>query len=155
MHKARDGFTLIEVIVAVVIISTVIMALIQMFANNTHIFSNLTKRTAINQYGSFFISNPDIGLEDDKLTLYNFVEDFNLEDDLRRELKEIKAEVVYQELEEIDMADYDGSKDVTEEDTQEEAQNKEESDSQMIFEIGKSVLKVKDSSVSLLRLRVQ
>jgi prepilin-type N-terminal cleavage/methylation domain-containing protein len=155
MRKARDGFTLIEVLIAVVIISTVIMALIQMFANNTHIFSNLTKRTAINQYGSFFIANPEIGLEDDKMKLYDFVDDFNVEDKLRRQLKDIKAEVIYQELEKIDMADYDGSKDVTEEDTQEEAQEKEDSSSQMVFEIGKSVLKVKDSSVSLLRLRLQ
>ncbi len=151
MHKARDGFTLIEVIVAVVIISTVIMALLQMYANNIHIFSTLNKKTQINQYASFFISNPDIGLENDKIVLYGLVDDFDLEDDLRRELKNIKAEVIYQELETIDMADYDGSKDSDEDDIE----NKESSNSSMVFEIGKTILKVKESSVSLLRLKLQ
>ncbi|MBU1927967.1 prepilin-type N-terminal cleavage/methylation domain-containing protein, partial [bacterium] len=34
----RRGFTLIEVMVAVMIISVVILGLLQLFANNTHIF---------------------------------------------------------------------------------------------------------------------
>ena len=155
MHKARDGFTLIEVIIAVVIISTVIMALLQMYANNIHIFSTLNKKTQINQYSSFFISNIDIGLENDTITMYDLVDDFDVEDDLRRELKAIKAEVIYQELETIDMADYDGSEDSEEDDTAQESENKESSNSAMVFEIGKSILKVKESSVSLLRLKLQ
>ncbi|MEA3228667.1 MAG: prepilin-type N-terminal cleavage/methylation domain-containing protein, partial [Campylobacterota bacterium] len=85
--SSKEGFTLIEVMIAVVIISTVIMALLEMFANNIHIFSTLTKKTQINQYSSFFISNPDVGLEDeDALTLYDLIDDFDIEDDLRREL---------------------------------------------------------------------
>ena len=155
MHKARDGFTLIEVIISVVIISTVIMALLQMYANNIHIFSTLNKKTEINQYSSFFISNADIGLESDTITLYDLVEDFDLENDLRRELKNIKAEVIYQEIETIDMSDYDGSKDIDEDDSAEDVENKEKSNSAMVFEIGKSILKVKESSVSLLRLNLQ
>ncbi len=155
MHKARDGFTLIEVIISVVIISTVIMALLQMYANNIHIFSTLNKKTQINQYSSFFISNPDIGLESDKHTLYDLVDDFDLENDLRRELKNIKVEVIYQELEKIDMADYDGSEDKNEDDTLEDEENKENSNSGMVFEIGKSILKVDESSVALLRLKLQ
>lgn len=155
MHKARDGFTLIEVMIAVVIISSVIMALIQMYANNIHIFSTLNKKAQINQYSSFFISNPDNGLESDKVTLYDLLSDFDLENDLRRSLKEIKAEVIYQELESIDMADYDGSGDENEEDSEELQENKENSNSSMVFEIGKTILKVQDSSVGLLRMRLQ
>ena len=57
MRKGRSAFTLIEVMVSVVIISTVIMALIKLFANNTHIkmtqFQNINIFTG-NDASSFF-----------------------------------------------------------------------------------------------------
>ncbi len=151
----RKGFTLIEVMIAVVIISTVIMALLEMFANNIHIFSTLTKKTQINQYSSFFISNPEQGLEkEDALTLYDLIEDFDVEDELRRELKEVKIKIVYQELETIDMSDFDGSEEEIDE-TKNSDEEEKEVNSNMVFEIGKTVLKFDDSSVALLRLRVE
>ncbi len=151
----RKGFTLIEVMIAVVIISTVIMALLEMFANNIHIFSTLTKKTQINQYSSFFISNPEQGLEkEDALTLYDLIEDFDVEDELRRELKEVKIKIVYQELETIDMSDFDGSEEEIDE-TENSDEEEKEVNSNMVFEIGKTVLKFDDSSVALLRLRVE
>jgi prepilin-type N-terminal cleavage/methylation domain-containing protein len=151
MHNkvtAKNGFTLIEVMISVVIISTVIMALIKMFANNTHIFSILKTKTQINQYASFFISNPKVGLENTTaLTLYDLVSDFSLEDDLRKRLKEKKIKIVYQEVETIDMSDFDESKE----------QNSEEKNvnSNMIFEIGKTILNVNNSSLALLRLKTE
>ena len=145
--SSKDGFTLIEVMIAVVIISTVIMALLEMFANNIHIFSSLTKKTKVNQYSSFFISNPEVGLEkEDALTLYDLVDDFDIEDELRRELKEKKIKIIYQELETIDMNNFD-------EDSIEEEEK--EVNSNMVFEIGKSILKVNGSSVAVLRLQTQ
>ncbi len=152
-NSNREGFTLIEVMIAVVIISTVIMALLEMFANNTHIFSALTKKTQINQYASFFISNPDVGLEEENsLTLYDLVSDFPLEDSLRRELKEHKIKIVYQELETIDMSDFEESE---EDSSEESSQEEKDVNSNMIFEIGKTILNVKNSSMALLRLKVE
>lgn len=159
MLKGRKAFTLIEVMVSVVIISIVILALLQIFANNTHIFLSLKNKTKINQYSSFFMSNIDRGFEDETTVLHRLVEEFPLEDELRRELKEIKIKIVYQELEKIDMSDFEGGDDESQEDIEEEQPQEEEEDkestSNMVFEVGKTILKMDDASVSLLRLRIE
>lgn len=150
MDNARKGFTLIEVMISVVIISVVILALLEMFANNTHIFSTLTQKSKINSYVSLFIANPDYGLEDKKISLDDLVSDFTLESDLRRKLKETKAEIIYQELDTIDMREYE------EEDSTEISENENAgTESGFIFEIGKSSIKINDSSASLLRIKIQ
>jgi prepilin-type N-terminal cleavage/methylation domain-containing protein len=141
----RDGFTLVEVMVSVVIISTVIMALFQMFANNTHIFSTLKQQAKISGYTSFFISNEDYGFEKDDITLYELIDGFKVEDELRKELKSIKAKIIYQELESIDMSEFD-------EDDSDLNLEKKEVDSEMVFEVGKTILKVNDTSSALLRI---
>lgn len=156
MHKRRPAFTLIEVMVAVLIISIVIVALLQMLSNNTHIFLSLKEKSKINQYASFFVANVDIGFEDDKNNLYKLVEDFPLDDDLRRRLKEEKIEVVYQEVDTIDMSEFqDVEEDEEVLETEVEEDEKKESNSNLVFEIGKTILKYDDSSVSLLRLRLE
>ncbi len=162
MHK-RDAFTLLEVMIAVVIISVVIMALLQMFANNNYIFSSIDKKTDINQYTSFFVSNPKYGFEKESVYLDELVVMFNVEDELRRELKTIKAEILYQELDEIDMSDFD----ITDEEESDsyvdsyENQDSKNVSSNMVFEIGKTILLVNEKnsenklSSSLLRIRVK
>ena len=142
MLQARRAFTLIEVMVSVMIISVVIMALLQMNANNTHIFSATKKQLKTNQYLSFLIANKDYGFEDKNIYLDDLIQDFEVENDLRRELKRIKVAIVYQELESIDL-----SEDMN--DTQ------ESSNSVIVLEIGKSVLKTKDDSSSMMRLRIK
>lgn len=156
MLKGRTAFTLIEVMVSVVIISIVIMALLEMFSNNAHIFLSLKNKTKINQYSSFFVSNMDHGFENDDTTLYMLIEDFPLEDDLRRKLKELKVEVLYQVVDTIDMNEFQGFEEEEEDiDILEEDDEEKESNSDMIFEVGKTILKTNESSVSLLRLQVQ
>ena len=155
MRKGRkilhhSAFTLIEVMISVVIISTVIMALLEMYANNTHIFSKINQRTQINQYSTLFIANDDFGLEKKKTNLYELVKDFDLEDDLRRELKNTKVQIIYQELDKIDMGQFD------EKENEDMISDEEkEVNSDMMFEIGKTILKTDKSSVGYLRLRVQ
>jgi len=138
----KEAFTLIEVMVAVMIISVVIMALIQMYANNTHLFLSLKKQTKVNQYASLLIANEKYGWESDETNLYELVDGFNVEDDLRRELKNIKVKLLYQELQTLDMS---------EEDVYEEgAEN-----SNVVFEIGKSVIQSIDSSTAMIRFKIQ
>lgn len=139
---AKEAFTLIEVMVSVMIISVVIMALIEMFSNNTHLFSYIKKQTTITQYTSFFISNKEYGFQNKDVTLNDLLRDFNLEDDLRRELKNSKAKVLYQKLERIDLSEQSG-------DTEAEGNSK------IVLEIGKTILQAEGSSSSLLRLRVE
>lgn len=162
--KSKHGFTLIEVLISVMIISVVIMALLEMFANNTHIYSSYVKKTKTNQYTSFFISNPEYGFEKDSVYMDELVKDFKIEDDLRRTLKEIKVELDYQIVDTIDISDFE-----PEEDTQDTQENSEYMDqdieqqvsSAMAFEIGRSVLKMNDKATkevyinSLLRFSIQ
>ena len=138
----KEAFTLIEVMVAVMIISVVIMALVQMYANNTHIFLSLKKQTKVNQYASLLIANEKYGWESDETNLYELIDGFSVEDDLRRELKNIKVKLLYQELQTLDMSEEDAY--------EEGAEN-----SNVVFEIGKSVIQSPDSSTAMIRFKVQ
>lgn len=101
MHRKRlkkDAFSLIEVMIAVVIISVVIMSLLQLQGNNMHLFSSFAKKEMLNQYGSFFIANEDYGYEKKSISLDELVSEFKIEDELRMELKKIKADIAYQDI---------------------------------------------------------
>jgi len=133
------GFTLIEVMISVVIISIVIAGLLEMRGNSTHLFMQFSKQSSMNQYASLLLSNEVYGFENKKMGLDRLVQDFNLDNDLRRELKNIKIELTYQELDKIDMRELED----------------EGAISSAIFEIGKTHIKTKDLSISALRLRLQ
>lgn len=149
MHKVKSGFTLIEVMVAIMIISVVIMAMIEMHANNTHLFSVFKEKSKVMQYSSFVVANNEIGLENTKKSLYDLVDEFELEDDLRRKLKKVEVNVLYQELETIDLSSFD---DAPKED---EVQKDEGVSSNLVFYVGKTILQFQNSSLALLRLSVQ
>ena len=138
-NSGRDAFTLIEVMIAVVIISVVIMALLTMKGNSTHIFMNFSKAMKTNQLSSFFIANKDYGFEGKSTTLDKLLGDFTVENNLRRELRKNKVKVVYTKLSTIDLSESD----------------EEGSTSNVIFEVGRSTLQTKTASTSLIRLRLQ
>jgi len=127
----RKAFTLIEVMIAVLIISTVIMALLQMRANGSHIFMKLFKQKEINQYATFVISNKNYGFENEKVSLDKLLDEFDMESELRRKLKKVKIEIFYQEVKLISFRE------------------------DMNFEIGKTIIKTPKSSFYTLRLRSQ
>jgi len=139
--KSKKAFTLIEVMVAVMIISVVIIALLEMYANNTHIFKSLKKQTSVNQYASFFISNENYGFKKDELYIYNMLNNFDFKTDLRQDLKQMKAKIIYQK---IDVIKYDSVD-----------SNNLEQDSSIAFEIGKTVLKLDKESVAFIRFKIQ
>ena len=143
-HKSsfKGAFTLIEVMVAVMIISVVIMALVQMYSNNTHIFLSLKKQTKINKYTSFFTTNKEYGWENDEINLYRLLEDFDVETDLRKKLKEIKINLIYKELKTLDMSEAD-------------VNNESMGSSGLVFEIGSTILKTDDSSTAMKRFKIQ
>jgi len=145
----KKAFTLIEVMVAVMIISVVIMALLQINANNTHIFSQVKNKETSTQYLSLLVGTK-YGFENEKISLEELVSDFDLDDDLRRELKHTEIQIFYQTLQSIDTSMFDES-----EKTEEDEDVNKENSSGIIYEIGKSILKTKHSSASLLRLRTR
>lgn len=127
------------------IISVVIMALVQMYSNNTHIFSAYKKQINTNQYLSLLIANENYGYESDDLYVDDLLTEFDLDDELRRELKEKKIRLSYQELRRIDMSDSDD-------------ENRYETakiGSDRVLVIGKSILRTDDSSSSLIRIQLQ
>ena len=127
--------------VAVMIISVVIMALLKMYANNTHIFTSIKEQIKTNEYSSFLISNANYGFEDKHLYLYDLVDDYDLESDLRRKLKAKKTELTYEVVRSIDLSEQD--------------ENEEGTNSGLVLEIGRDVLRSKDFSVALMRLQIK
>lgn len=142
MKSYKRGFTLIEVMVAVMIISIVIMGLLQMYSNNTHIFSAIKKQIKTNQYVSFLVSSDDYGFENKDIYLYDLVKDFDFESDLKRELKAIKAKVIYEEIETIDLS----------EDSNE---SQDAGSSAVVLEIGRTVLQSDEFSTAFMRLKIR
>ncbi|MDF1883047.1 prepilin-type N-terminal cleavage/methylation domain-containing protein [Sulfurimonas sp. SAG-AH-194-C21] len=144
-HKA---FTLMEVMVAVMIVSVVIAALLQMRGNTTHKFFGIKEMMKTNQYNSFILSHGNgYGFEKSNTDMYRLIEDFDVENDLRRKLKAIKVELNYVELDVIDTSEYEDSGDDEESETK--------GSSGIIFEIGKTSLKTKDFKGSLIRIKIQ
>ena len=150
MYKARKAFTLIEVMVAVLIISVVIMALFEMQGNNSHFFSKFYKKIQVNQMVSFFISNKKNGFEKEDIYLDDLLSEFKLENELRRKLKEVKVELDYEELVQLGMnEDGEESEDVFSD------ENEEETESEVSLEVGKTIIKLDDTTASIVRLRLQ
>jgi len=144
----RKAFTLIEVMVAVMIVSVVIAALLQMQGNTNHKLIQLKKTVKENQYSSFLISVDDkYGFESSSLDLYRLADNFDLESDLRRKLKSIKTKVSYEELDVLDSSDFSDDSD--------ESEEGESSASGIIFEIGKTHLESEEFSLSLMRVKIQ
>jgi prepilin-type N-terminal cleavage/methylation domain-containing protein len=159
MHKkkssAKSAFTLIEVMIAVVIISTVIMALIQMYANNIHIFSSLKAKTDITQYGSSLLENPEIGFEKKETNLYALLDGFDVADDLRHHIKDVKVKVVYQEFQTIDLSEFNGDEEQNNTTEDGSIPTEEQTGTNMLLEIGKTTLKFDDGATSIMRIQLK
>ncbi len=138
MHRARAAFTLVEVMVSVMIISVVIMALIEMHGNSTHLFTNIKERLHVSFLPSLLIANPDYGYENKTLSADMLTKDFILDDDLRRKLKALNITLSYEQLDSMQAPISDKNSTV-------DSQNS-------LFYIGKTTLKVENSSVSFLRI---
>lgn len=156
MHKKRErtlrgGFTLLEVMIAVMILSVVIMALVQMYANGAHIFKTVTAKREINQYISLLAANQKYGFESSSFSLDRLVEDFEIEDGLRRELKNVKVKLLFENIE---------NEKVTKKQVS-ELKADASSASNAVFGLGRVVLKIDDAKgaevakTSFLRLRTE
>jgi len=149
--------------VSVMIISVVVASLLKLFSNNTHIISSLSDRLDASMYTSLFVGkNPNLGnnfgFEKDEIYLYDALKDFNLEDDLRRKLKNMKVSVYYNVLEQIDAADMQNAlqeQSDTQNSEDEAAQNDAQGSNAASLELGRTTIKFpnKESS-SFLRLRM-
>ncbi len=142
----RAAFTLIEMMIAVMIISVVVAALLELQTNNTKIFERIAKKEHLQHYTSLLLGSK-YGFEKESLTLDRLIERFDVDDDLRRELKKIKLKIGYDTLETIDLSQM--GDEVLDEQMQEG-----DSASSMSLEVGRSVLRFEGESVSIMRVRL-
>jgi len=78
----RGAFTLVEVMVAVVLISVVGFALLQMQSNTIRSLSLIETRMEVNRYSSFIFGKIDKNLHGTKKDVYEYVKDrYNIKDD--------------------------------------------------------------------------
>jgi len=143
----KKAFTLIEVMVAVVIISVVIMTLLKINANDVFLFSKFKAQTKTNEYLSLLIGT-NYGFLNEDVTLDKLVPNFDLEYDLRQKLKNTKVQLIYQELQKIDTGSFGGT------DTTQDMEDSTSSSS-AIYETGKTILKTKKASSTLLRIQLK
>ena len=99
----RKAFTLIEVMVAVMIVSVVIAALLKLRGDTNHLFMQIQQSQKQSTTGTFLLWNRNYGLDDSSTNLYRLVENFDIDDDLRRELKNIKVEIKYKRIKDIEL----------------------------------------------------
>jgi prepilin-type N-terminal cleavage/methylation domain-containing protein len=148
----REAFTLIEVMVAVMIVSVVIAAMIELTGNSSLLLENVRKKSQNLQYLSL-LRESRYGFEDDKANAARLLERFDLDDDLRRALKAIPLHMDYKEKERLDLSKFDfNASDVMEETTD---QTQQQSQSNLVLEIGQSGIKQGDVHISVTRIRVQ
>jgi len=147
----RKGFTLIEVMISVLIITTVVMALYAMNGNTNFMYEKALKSAKYTGYLSFLVGNQKYGFESDTTDVEELLEGFELEDELRRKLKEQKFKIAYDIVEEIDLSEFDFTEDAPEE-LQDDLRQSEQSTA--IFEVGRSSIVFDDESIFISRIRV-
>ncbi len=136
----RKAFTLIEVMVAVMIVSVVIAALLQMQGNTHQQFFQFKKILSQNAYTSFMVGIDDkYGYEKSHTNLQQLVDEFDLERPLRRKLQQIVIDIDYTKERVIDTSEETETEQVT----------------PIIFEIGTTQLHSKVFSTQLQRIKIQ
>jgi prepilin-type N-terminal cleavage/methylation domain-containing protein len=132
MRNKRKAFTLLEVMVAVLIVSVVIAAMFKVKGDaNTKLF---WLQSTINetQYNTFLLGNSDkYGFDKSSISLNELVSEFDLESELRQKLKAIKVNISYDKKDAIDTP------------------------TGTVLEIGKTYLKSNRFSSSILRVKTQ
>ncbi len=146
----RRGFTLIEVMVAVMIISLVIGVLLQLFSNNTRLFSSMRGHSELCMRSSLLIGNIAYGYENDKVTLDELVQEFEINDELRRKLKKHKAKITYTPVKELDT-----KKKEIEDIVEPYMNDNDEGLKERVMEIGRSSFEMDEFQTAYLRLKMQ
>jgi prepilin-type N-terminal cleavage/methylation domain-containing protein len=98
----KKAFTLIEVMIAVMIVSVVIAALFKLQGDTNHLFSHIQKSQNNRALSTFVLWNRKYSLEKNEQNLYRLVDNFDMDDNLRRELKKVKTEIDYSRVRTIE-----------------------------------------------------
>lgn len=97
----KKAFTLMEVIIAVSLLSVVMLSLFQVKGNNIFILEKSKENKKQNEYLSLVMDSTEYSKRNENVYLDKY---FNiLDDDIRREFKEIKIKIKDEILEEKDV----------------------------------------------------
>ena len=112
----KRAFTLIEVLVSVLILSTVAVMLFQISINSKSNFSYLSKKGDFTTLSSLALMHNDQSLHNSQRTLYDFIrDDYDIKDDeLRKYLKEQKVHYEHEEFSTFEPLGSSGDKDTNE-----------------------------------------
>ena len=130
MGYNRRAFTLIEVMVAVMIVSVVIGAIINLRGNTSNLLMQIKKDEKSLQYASFLPWSKENGIDSARTNLYRLSEDVDIDDELRKKLKASPVKIEYKTVRSYEMEN-------------------------TTFEIGVTTLKSKDFEISLERIILQ
>jgi prepilin-type N-terminal cleavage/methylation domain-containing protein len=150
----HSGFSLIEVMVSVILITTVIAALLQLFANNTHMLDGMEARTDHTLRASLLLGNPKYGFEQEQTTLSDLVDDFELADSFRHRLKATRLHLGYHADLQLDDTTLMGAETPAAEE-EKEGEAAAETSGAFVLEIGQTTLKIGDQRSAWTRLRLQ
>lgn len=89
--------------IAVMIVSLVIAALLKLQGNTNHLFNRLQSDQRRSSYATLLLWNPTYGLNKSQGTLYRLVDNFDMDDELRRELKKSKFNIEYKKLQTLEI----------------------------------------------------
>ena len=87
------------------IITVVIGGMLQLFSNNNRFFLTMDSKIDMAYNASLLLGVKESDFESRGISLDDLVRDFNVDDDLRRMLKEVKVTVEYREVMRLDSAD--------------------------------------------------
>ncbi|MEO1954959.1 MAG: prepilin-type N-terminal cleavage/methylation domain-containing protein [Campylobacterales bacterium] len=133
----KDAFTLIEVMVSVMIITVVIASLLKMKSNNSYMLNSLKNQSNTKQYISLLIPNKDYGYENKETRLDALIKEFNVDDELRKKLKNLKVKIIYKKIISLDLSEV------------------EDTGSSMVLEVGQNILKTDKFSTNIYRVKLQ
>lgn len=147
----KEGFTLIEIMVSVLIISTVVMAMLQLFSNNTHFFQHMDGKSSLTLESTLLIGAKDFGFEKKETTLYDLIDGFEVDNEVRKALKEKKVSLNYVEVTRLDGDDLEANAEALAEDDE----NVDGASSGTSLEIGKSIISTGKQKSAFLRIKLQ
>ena len=139
--------------VAILIISVVIAALLQLFSNNTALLGRVKEKVKLSTQGSILLGVENVGFEKKKIPLDGLLAEFKLDDELRRKLKTIKVDVSYKEIMRLDNVDFQEEIELLAEDEGESVREKRAETAAL--EVGRTFFEINGAGTSFLRLRLQ
>jgi len=139
-----------EVMIAVMVISIVIGVLLQLFSNNTTLFSSMRGHSELCMRSSLLIGNNSYGYENEKVSLAELVQEFDIDDALRRKLEKYKAEITYTQVKTLDTEEVK-----VDEDLESYIDENLEGEQERSMEIGRSSFQMNEFQTAYLRLKLQ